>query len=816
MDKLKVLQKLASDEGSSSRIFKALADPPTTSLQRLKGLTTGGLPTFIDVGNSFGAPAIIEDNLIYQQLVQNGKRVLMMGDDTWVQLFPDQFEKSYPYPSFNVKDLHTVDDGCVHHLLPSLYEEDWDVLIAHFLGVDHAGHIFGVDSAPMIEKLEQYNDILEKVIDVLKNQSGPGGLHENTFFLVMGDHGQTLNGDHGGGTAEEVETSLFAMSLKNPPASIPSALDSSSCRLDSDGKKICFSTIQQLDFAVTVAALLGIPFPFGSIGRVNPELYSLSSGTWNPPGTSASNYKHWLDLEKWMRNYANVLCINSWQVKRYIDVYSASSVIGFPSEDLRHVADIYDEAQNNWSHRAKNLSLCGNEVPNESCDTSLTILQGKIDAFSSFLASVAELARSKWTEFDLTMMGLGLGVFLLSLFIHIVAIRRADKLCQISDPSIGDSGISLRFISTLFVVAIRACSFLSNSYILSEGKVANFLLGTTGVLSLRRSIMKKRMLIEAVAFLLLSAVLRFTTEIGLSKQEGVSVFMRMLGIDEGHPVWMFIPEIVPMLALILLSYLLLRSTADNYCWRVLKYFFITGTILSYMLIAVHWALESNMLALPLVLGSVERNYVPRMIYAIGFGQLSSLACAQFFKQETSNYTESVLIKTVAMLSAWSSTIIIILGRQGPLVALACIIGAWCVIRLGTLEEKAKDGTIGVFTTDPIPVTQWSLLAVCLFFYTGHWCAFDGLRYGAAFIGFDEFNLIRQAILLSIDTFGVSHILPILGLPFLVLFQYPYSQGTRGRGIFSVKLSQVIFPRFDCNELIKWVFLIHNNAGLWKS
>jgi phosphatidylinositol glycan class O len=29
-------------------------------------LTTGGLPTFVDVGNSFGAPAIVEDNFINQ------------------------------------------------------------------------------------------------------------------------------------------------------------------------------------------------------------------------------------------------------------------------------------------------------------------------------------------------------------------------------------------------------------------------------------------------------------------------------------------------------------------------------------------------------------------------------------------------------------------------------------------------------------------------------------------------------------------------------------------------------------------------------
>lgn len=80
----------------------------------------------------------------------------MMGDDTWTQLFPNHFNKSYPYPSFNVKDLDTVcfllcscisevlvsnrfvcqvDNGCISHLVPTLYDDDWDVLIAHFLGV---------------------------------------------------------------------------------------------------------------------------------------------------------------------------------------------------------------------------------------------------------------------------------------------------------------------------------------------------------------------------------------------------------------------------------------------------------------------------------------------------------------------------------------------------------------------------------------------------------------------------------------------------------------------------------------------------------
>ena len=34
-----------------------------------------------------------------------------VGDDTWMQLFPHQFHTAIPYSSFNVMDLHTVDDG---------------------------------------------------------------------------------------------------------------------------------------------------------------------------------------------------------------------------------------------------------------------------------------------------------------------------------------------------------------------------------------------------------------------------------------------------------------------------------------------------------------------------------------------------------------------------------------------------------------------------------------------------------------------------------------------------------------------------------
>nr|GEW32341.1 GPI ethanolamine phosphate transferase 3 [Tanacetum cinerariifolium] len=761
MDKLKVLHKLASESELSARIFKAIADPPTTSLQRLKGLTTGGLPTFVDIGNSFGAPAIVEDNLIHQ-LVQNGKRTVMMGDDTWTQLFPHHFNKSYPYPSFNVKDLDTVDNGCISHLIPTLYDDDWDVLIAHFLGVDHAGHIFGVDSVQMIDKLQQYNEQLEKVVEVLLSQSGKGGLHENTLLLVMGDHGQTVNGDHGGGSPEEVETSIFAMSLRKPSLPVPSEFDTSSCTLDLDGRKVCTSSIEQLDFAATVSALLGIPLPYGSIGRVNPMLYALVAGTWNLEGNDMSNSHNQLTLE-WMHNYAKVLCVNSWQVKRYIDVYTASSVIGFATDDLKHVEEMYAQAVN-WSNSLHD-------------GASFDALKKQIDLYSNFLASVAELARTKFTEFNLRMMGVGFGILVISIFIHLLLIKRADHIYS------GTSAVSFGLIFSCTIVAARACSFLSNSYILEEGKMTSFLLASIGMLGLRHSITTKKRISEAATLVFLISIFRFVIELGLSKQ-GSHV------VSEPHS-WMYVAELGPLLPLIILAYLLYKSIVCSSCNRMLKSVII-GSIFSYILVALHYILGNSSLSdmTPPILDGIKGNFIPRVIYIIGIAQLLYLAVLQFFeKAKTSEWGETIVVKAVAMLSSWSSTLMILSGKQGPWIALASVIGGWLISRLKSLDGNDKNSRTGLLACYSSPVTQWSLFASCLFFCTGHWCAFDGLRYAAAFIGFDEFTIIPQAILLTIETYGFSHILPTLALPFLVANQYSSNEAKQTRGSL-IQLFQV--------------------------
>lgn len=63
---LPVFKRLLVQQPQHSRFMKLVADAPTTTLQRLKGITTGSLPTFIDIGSNFATAEINEDNIIEQ------------------------------------------------------------------------------------------------------------------------------------------------------------------------------------------------------------------------------------------------------------------------------------------------------------------------------------------------------------------------------------------------------------------------------------------------------------------------------------------------------------------------------------------------------------------------------------------------------------------------------------------------------------------------------------------------------------------------------------------------------------------------------
>lgn len=131
-NKLPIIHELLQNQPMNSRLYKFIADPPTTTMQRLKGLTTGSLPTFIDIGSNFASESINEDNIVDQSTAEG---IVFMGDDTWTNLFPGKFKRQFPSPSFNVWDLDSVDKDVRYRIFFEMKKKDWSLLIAHVLGI---------------------------------------------------------------------------------------------------------------------------------------------------------------------------------------------------------------------------------------------------------------------------------------------------------------------------------------------------------------------------------------------------------------------------------------------------------------------------------------------------------------------------------------------------------------------------------------------------------------------------------------------------------------------------------------------------------
>ena len=297
--------RLTNQQPTHSFLSHFIADAPTTTLQRLKGLTTGSLPTFVDAGSNFGGERITEDNWL-SQAKRAGKKLALVGDNTWLNVFPlpttgpDGVEgvwdadKVWPFDSFNVEDLDTVDNGVAEHLLALLEGDrgDWDIAIAHTLGLDHAGHRFGPSHPETARKLAETEQLL---IDVVTR------LDDDTLLVVLGDHGMTNEGDHGGDSREEVDAALWIYSKTKPlthkswfnhplssrshplaslfaaSASAGSVADRLQLDWPDQGLAAPARSVSQVDLVPTISLLLGLPIPFGNLGLPIPELFWRSS-----------------------------------------------------------------------------------------------------------------------------------------------------------------------------------------------------------------------------------------------------------------------------------------------------------------------------------------------------------------------------------------------------------------------------------------------------------------------------------------------------------------------------------------------------------
>ncbi|KAJ3800675.1 hypothetical protein GGU11DRAFT_875770 [Lentinula aff. detonsa] len=417
----------------NSFIFNSYPDPPTTTLQRIKGLTTGSLPTFVDLGSNFGGSEIEEDSIIGQVGMKGGK-VAFMGDDTWMTVFPDAFHvnMTWPYDSFNVEDLHTVDNGVITHLFPLLESgETPDLIIGHFLGVDHVGHRVGPFHPSMHSKLQQMNATLSRVVDLLP---------DDTLLVVLGDHGMDRAGDHGGDGELETSAAVWVYSkgvqlFDDHIGNIPSQLVPHTTFPNAESP---YRHIQQIDLVSTLSLLLGLPIPFNNLGSVIPELF------WRKPNPDSPVAESWSWGGAWKNSVvrspndpllARALQLNALQIHAYLETYRAS---GSGAE----LDDAWIELETAWDSASKiDARDHGSENQNFGDLWNYTRL-------------ALRSCRSMWAQFNSFLMILGLillSTSLLATYTIYTGIRRVVS----SSPTAGQTVDWEDWVSALLWPAVR-------------------------------------------------------------------------------------------------------------------------------------------------------------------------------------------------------------------------------------------------------------------------------------------------------------------------------------------------------------------------
>lgn len=401
-NRLPVLNATIHEKPHNSRLFRFVADPPTATMQRIKALTTGSMPTFLEVSDNFASEEIKDDNWVVQ-MGNTGRKAVFMGDDTWMSMYPRSFAKAYPYPSFEVRDLHTVDKGVQRHLIPEIKGESfgaggWHLILGHMLGVDHVGHRLGSNHPEMASKLEEMNMVISQTMRAVDDK---------TLFVVMSDHGMNYEGNHGGATYQEQSASLFLYTPKKD-----AFIDPVEEPLPSAQMPYQYNSVSQIDIVPTISMLLGAPIPYGSLGMILPDLF------WNP-----SNPSELLDP----------LHVNSAQLLRYL---SDLEKIGdrFPEEEMKALRQAHSEAveahakwQNDFQGLSSSTSSAssgssGSKESKESKEPSSSssssspssVASAKLvfAKYKSFHTQAIDLCRRLWTTFDTDQMTLHLYVML--------------------------------------------------------------------------------------------------------------------------------------------------------------------------------------------------------------------------------------------------------------------------------------------------------------------------------------------------------------------------------------------------------------------
>eukprot|EP00536_Pseudo-nitzschia_multiseries_P007401 jgi/Psemu1/195627/e_gw1.175.80.1 len=697
---------------TASQLLQFVADPPTVTMQRLKGLTTGSLPTFADISGSMGGASIEEDSWVEQlKRTPHSKRGLsfpsrlgFVGDDTWVDLYPRQFDESYPLPSFNTRDLDTVDNGCLDRLplllkhlrMNGTSSDELEVIVSHFLGVDHVGHTYGPHDKHMTEKLNQMDVALSTTLDVMDTSQ------KCHLALIFGDHGMTEDGNHGGGTENEINAALF---VHFSPACGDMSLDLT----PSMGSKYienAFQSIHQIDLVPTISVLLGLPIPYANLGGVVPSLIG----------------------SKAVSETAAALALNAAQVWRYFTVYSetANKLPNLPElhTQLKEAVGAYKQALSEQKEEADDSNAfykaCG--------------------LFKTFLAEATELGHAVWTRFDTVGMIVGGSILFFVLLMSVVSLFFANGNNRIPRNQYIENGLCVTFV----VFQSGVLSF-SNSYIEAEQRIVMFMFQILGfALFVRMQGVTAGGNARAIPYI--PFLVPILSRLGEAIVSGHGLDPSIRHHIAHNPI-MFLASLVG-LAILRISFYrsLLQKTKTAFVHTAIDCFIL-------LCLSLSWVEKRDLDQTRNGYGAIRVAIALLLLCTpIGIVQALPLTKENFGEGTKGNSNDAnvnrdgLLARTLAVVFKLLLAVMVVTGPSTATTALFFFFQAWMMYLLA--------GATGFYeVSTPIQATLWRFLIRHTFFATNHGCAFNRLQYSAAFVATMEFDFALGGLQLFLNTFG---------------------------------------------------------------
>ncbi|KAI3317931.1 alkaline-phosphatase-like protein [Xylariaceae sp. AK1471] len=251
----------------------ALSAMPTLTLSRIKALTQGSSQSFLDAWlNVVNWPEDSRldggDTWLARLKASRGdqKKLVFHGIEEWVDLYPDVFDRMESFSSFQLPMLVNIDRNITRNLSNELARDDWTALILHYLGLDCIAHIGGPRSAHMRPKQLEMDAVVRDIYTALVREPHM----QDTLLVLLGDHGMTAQGNHGGRLPEELAAATVFISPKLGDVAQPRR----SSPLDIAEDYLYYSAVNQIDVVPTLSGLMGFQIPLTNAGIFIPDMLS--------------------------------------------------------------------------------------------------------------------------------------------------------------------------------------------------------------------------------------------------------------------------------------------------------------------------------------------------------------------------------------------------------------------------------------------------------------------------------------------------------------------------------------------------------------